>query len=203
MELTTDDIHYDPEPAESDYNGSVLVRVAIDAPDRCQAVHPGLQCPFQVLAGSKYCPRHAATHNLTRRGMGKADTRTYLLQKWRQQHDRHSENPKIKGLREDVGILRMTLEVKLNQIKDEVDLDMRSSSVMELVREIAKTVAICQKMEKENGELLDKAQTLDLVQEIVFVIADNISSLPDHSEILQRISNGIMVTLSKAFPDAH
>lgn len=199
------------------YNEAVLKRVDYDDdPNRCQAVHNNLQCPFKAMGervgeswtGAKYCPRHAATSNLTKRGMGVEQTKTYLLTKWRGTLERHADNPKIKGLREEIGILRMTLETKLNQIKTEDELDMRSGPLMELVREIAKTVMICQKVERENGDLLDKAVAMTWISQVLQIITDEIGTASGLSpeaagELLRRISDGIALTIDAAFPSRH
>lgn len=179
-----------------------LVRVEHGDPNQCQANHSHIQCPYRAIGtrkpngdwdGPQYCPRHGAG---TAKALQRKDTRLYDLAKWQDKMTRISGNAQLKNLRDDVAILRMTLENKFRQITDEAELEMRSSSIAELVREIAKTVQVAHKIERDSGELLDKVQALIWVKDVVDIISSRITD----QETLKSIGEEILLSLDKLFP---
>lgn len=105
----------------------------------------------------------------------KENIRLYNLAKFQTRVDNFAQNPKVKGLREDIGILRMVLESTLNKCNDEHDLIMFSPKISELVMKIEKVVTSAHRLENNMGELLDKMAALQLGEEIVQLISGGIT----------------------------
>lgn len=159
-------------------------------PQRCQASSQSYgQCPFKALPETKYCPRHGGIQ-AEKRNEAKGE-RLYMLAEWATRFGRQADHPKLKSLREEVAVLRMTLEARLNKCKDEEELAMRAGGVVELVRELAKTVRTCHALEMSMGTVLDKPQAEAWVTEIGAILANYI----EDPAILQMIAEDIIASL--------
>lgn len=176
-----------------------FTRVAEDDPNRCQAVHPGMQCPFRATGdfvdgqwqGSKYCPRHGGTSQLT--AAKREEKRMYLSAKWQEKIGRQVDHPKIKSLAEEVGIIRMTIEAKLESCKDDKDLLMSSHSLVSLVSTVKDLVKIWQHVEERTGQVLDRSTMNVFVSDLLEILMRYI----DDPEILQMIGEDIEESLNK------
>lgn len=178
---------------------NVFTRVEADDPSRCQATGQHGQCPYRAVGsreaegepwiGSKYCPRHGG--NKQSEGEKKQRSQMYLAALWQDKIGRQAYHPQYKSLREEMGILRMTLENRLGACKTDQDLLMYSGQITELVREIGKLAKVAHGIEKDLGHLLDKAQAEAWVQEIVGIISAFVSSPDD----LQKISEDLIASL--------
>ncbi len=143
-------------------------RVDADSPLRCQATCKDRQCPYKRCEHSEYCPMHNG-------GMGevkhKADSaRMYRLAVWQQRVAEFADSDQVKGLRDEIGILRLLLEQVLNTCKDATDLLMYASRISELVTKIQSVVVSCNRLEQANGGLMDKSQALHLAANIVEIV---------------------------------
>lgn len=165
-------------------------------PNRCQALGGAGQCPFlgkKLDDGTyhKYCIRHAGQ---TLRTAEQKSLRMYAAAQWQVKIGAQADHPKIKSLREEIGILRMTLDAKLDSIKDEHDLILNTQSLTTLVREIRETADKCNKIEMATGQMLDRSQALSFVQEIIGIIT---CYLDDDPDILQMIAEDMIGAYDK------
>lgn len=135
----------------------VFERCEPDSKDRCQslAFKGNQQCPYKACEGSKYCARHAA--NASRPDAKKAEA-LYMVGRYRERINKQATSGKLKTLSEEVAILRMTLEAKLESLSDDVQLLMQAGQITEMVREIAKTVKSCHDLEVALNTVLDRTQ---------------------------------------------
>lgn len=161
------------------------VRCAEDDPNRCQAVHSDQQCPYKAIEGQSYCPRHCGPKNAKQDQV--RSQKMYLSAKWQERIGFQAEHPKVKSLREEMGILRMMLDAKLNQLNDEQELTMHAGAITELVREIGKLARIAHGIEKDMNVLLDRNQALEWVQEIVEIIDPFLPSPDDKRTVSDRL----------------
>lgn len=168
-------------------------RCDAEDPRRCQGLSHkgGSQCPFKSVEGSKYCGRHGGNAILKTRAA--ANQRLYLLNEWNDRFGRQADHPKIKGLREELGVLRMVLETRLNNCKDDDELLMRSGQITDMVREIAKTAKICHALEMSLNIVLDKAQAQAWITEISEIIGMYLTE----PEILEMAAQDMMDSLER------
>jgi hypothetical protein len=141
-------------------------------PDRCEGVTGQGQCLFKRIGVSKFCPRHGG-NNANQVSHGEK-VRNYHLTRYRARVNQFADNPEVKSLREEIGILRLMLETVLEKCQDENDLLMFSNQIQELVMKINKVVESCHKLEQSTGVLLDKQTILVLCDGLVKVIADHV-----------------------------
>lgn len=141
-----------------------------DHPDRCQGQQRDSdQCMNMSLTGSKYCAAHGG--NRAVQETEKKKLRNYQLTMFKARIDQFADNPGVKDLREEIGILRMMLETLLNTCKGASDLMMYASKIGAMVRDIDKLVNSAHKLESNMGVLLDKMAVLQLGQEIVEILS--------------------------------
>jgi hypothetical protein len=169
----------------------ILIRAeSDDDPDRCMGVGALGQCPYKKVAPSEYCMRHGANKTLEKQEKEKVSN--YRLQMYRERVEAFAENPKVKNLREEVGILRMTLESIINRCKGDEDLLMYSNKISDLIMKIDKVVLSCNKLEIVGGQLLDRNAALLFATKIVNIIADHV----EDEDIVNNISTDILQELS-------
>lgn len=184
-----------PESGESKVKYK-FERCPPDDPNRCQAVHANMQCPYKSLEGATYCGRHQGGSQLL--SQERQSTRLYKLAQWSEQLNRQADHPNIKSLREEIGILRITLQERLASCEDGQKLLMFSGSITEMVREIAKTIKTCHALEMSLGTVLDKSQAQAWVSEVGEILSRYI----DDADVLQFIAEDMISALERRTADA-
>ena len=160
-------------------------------PERCPS--PGErgegQCTFKKVPGAKHCPKHGGL-NAEKRA-AKERVHDYRLQIWQERVDEFAESDKIKTLRGEIGILRMTLEMMYNRwAHDQNEFILNSNRIMSMINQIERLITTCDKLETKFGMLLDKSAALNLANGFVQIIQKYI----DQPEVIDKIS-GEMITL--------
>ena len=167
-----------------------LQRCEPDDPNRCQVMCKHGQCPFKAVEGGSVCQRHGANRvELSRQN---SELKNYYLTKYRDKVARLSSQPELKSLRDEIGILRMMVESKLNNIEDDTDLMLQSAQISDLVERIRKLVESCDKIDFRMGQLLDKKYVDALVSGLVTVISEEMA------EVDQAISERIITRILDA-----
>lgn len=180
---------------------SKFARCEPDDPNRCQGVGTNGQCPFKAVGtrvdgaspwvGSAYCPRHGA--NAQEQIKVKESHRIYLSALWKDRIGAQADNPKVKSLREEMGILRMMVNEKLDSMQDRTQLLLHCGQVTEMVREIGKLAKTAHHIEKDMGQLLDKTQAEAWVQELLGIIGQFV----DDGDVLVALSEEMVSSLER------
>lgn len=166
-----------------------------DDPNRCQGVIQGQnagQCWFVAVPGCKFCIMHGggrqANDNKAK------ELRNYRLTQYACRVGEFSNNPNIKDLRDEIGILRMTLESLLEFCDTPNKLLMYTDKITNLIEKVNKLVESCQRLEEKNNALLDR--------KVVIVIADSIVTLIgqyiDNPDVLSELGDKICASIAAA-----
>lgn len=134
------------------------------------------QCLFKRVKGSNFCPRHGGGAALAK--AKKEETRNYHLGKWSMRVNQFADNPEIKSLREEIGIVRMMIETVVGKCKDENDVILYSGKLQNLIQQAQKLVESCHRLEERTGVLLDKQSILVVCDSLVKIIAVHVED-PD------------------------
>jgi hypothetical protein len=121
-----------------------------------------------------------------------AGMRNYRLTKYQARLLELADSPHAKSLREEIGILRMTLEAVVEQCKEQLDLVIYSTKIAALVASIERVVGTCQKIEEKTGQLLDKTAALNFASQLTSIVMKYVPS----NDILDKISAEMLVALS-------
>ena len=157
-------------------------------PDRCQALmhQESEQCMNKAVPGGTFCLVHGGNKQLeSQKGQG---LRNYRLGKFQAKLERHASSNFIKDLRDEIAVLRMILEERINFCTTQVDLLTQSGDIGDLVIKIEKVVTSCHKLESNMGQHLDKAALIQFAAQVVETIAEEIQD----QETLDKISFGII-----------
>lgn len=169
-----------------------IAKVEADSPNRCQAVTPKGQCHGIAVPGGKNCMMHGGIATLE--AEKRRSLRNYQLTKFNARLQQLGDSGEIKSLRDEIAILRMIMEERLNQCKDTMDLIYQSGPISDLVLKIEKVVTSCHKLELSAGSLLDKQAIMQFGSEIISLLSSEIKD----EVTLSRISEKIYATIAKS-----
>ena len=168
-----------------------LTRIEHDAdPRRCEANGGYGQCHFIRTNDSVYCPIHGGNKNPE--VVEKEKIRQYRLGKWQARVASFADDSGIKSLRDEIGILRMTLESLMVSCQDETELLISAPRISDLVIKIEKLVSSCHRLETSTGLLLDKSSALNIGASIVNIIGSYIKDPLLIDKIANEIASSIL-----------
>jgi len=133
--------------------------------ERCQ-YHT---CNHKKNGLSSYCTHHGGTKDDLNRQ--KRAATSYKLSLFQARVDQHALDPNIKNLRGEIGILRMLIETRLNECKDDYDLMLQSAAIATLVTQANALVTSCHRIETLTGQLLDKQSLAEFAVQVVDIIS--------------------------------
>jgi hypothetical protein len=156
-------------------------------PERCQATTRMGQCTmkgFLLESGARgsYCKLHGG--NKTQASEVAGNLRQYRIGVWQAKLERFADSPILKSLRDEIGILRVLLEEKLNTVQTAAELTMLSGPISDLVMKIDKLVTSCHKLEGSMGQHLDKAAIIQLAGQMTSIMSIHLAEQP---ELLDKI----------------
>lgn len=137
--------------------------------NRCQGSAKKGQCPYLAVEGSQFCPRHG--FNSEQAKIAAKDQCLYLSGKYAALIGKHAEHPRLKTLTSEIGVLRMNLDIQLGRIQDDDDLMMRSSKLIELVREIRAVLMAIQSLDEKLGAVLDIGQAKEWIGDVANILS--------------------------------
>ncbi len=168
-------------------------------PHRCGAAAGINQClNLSVKVGDGFgdrCLAHGG--NKQQESYEKQGIRNYRLTRWQARLERHASSPQIKSLRDEVGLLRMVLEERLNQIDDVQGLLLQSHTIADMVSRIERAVVNCQKVEGLTGQMLDKQDVAEFGSRIIAIIHSHVKD----PETLESISKEILHLVTSEHSD--
>lgn len=169
-------------------------------PYRCQAVTSKGQC---LNKGAKlddtyggFCRVHGG--NKTQEAFEAKKVRNYRIGKYQAALERQTDSTAIKSLREEIGILRMLMEEKLNRCTDTAGLLLESHAISDLVLKIEKLVVSCHRLEGSLGQTLDKQAILQFASEIITIIGEKLEGQED---LIEEIADEIVAVVGRIGQD--
>jgi len=171
-------------------SSSPVQRITDDAdPLRCQAIGAGNQCRMVRMDGSEYCALHGG--NVAVQVEAKKDAFRYAAAKWQAKIEKHSDAPDIKKLNIEIGVLRLLLEERLTQCKDEIDLMTHSPAISQMVLNIERLVTSCHRLEDKMGHHLDKSAVIQFASQVVEILSEELQDAAALTRIADRIAKAI------------
>jgi hypothetical protein len=155
-------------------------------PNRCQGVGANGQCWLVKVTNSDYCMCHGGSNTIRREE--KEETELYQIGVFKARLSRQKSHPELKTLNNEIAILRMTLEARLNVCETDTDLILAAPSLGDLVMKVDKVVQNCHKMEEKMGMHLDKSIILHFAGEVVTLIGKVVTD----KDQIKRVAEGIM-----------
>lgn len=164
-----------------------ITKVLPDSPNRCQSSDStGQQCKNNKVEGSDYCSMHGGSTILKKLEVKKYQN--YLVESWQSKIDEKTNSPDVLSLRDEVALLRVLIETRLNTCADGNDLLRNSHVISDLISRCTQTVSVCHKIEKSMGALLSKQALLRFAEQIIQIITDNVHDQETVSIIANEIA---------------
>lgn len=148
-------------------------RVPADSPLRCQANNSQGQCNMRKVDGSEYCYIHGG-HGAERKNE-RSGMLNYQLSVYHRRAAELACSSGLKNLRDEVGIMRMILERKLNEITNENDLILASPEITNMILTISKVVESCHKIDKDLNNLMDKSELIAFAESLSALLEGEIT----------------------------
>lgn len=167
-----------------------LVRVEMNDPNRCQGQAGQNQCQFRAEPGQERCKLHMGSV----KKLEQKAVYNYRVAQHRASLEHFAGSDQIKSLREEVAVLRMTLESVLSKCRTDTDLIMRSNQISQLVLNIEKLVVSCHRLEERTGFVLDKPTIMHLASQIINVIDQHITDKMLMNTINEQIATLVIET---------
>jgi len=149
-------------------------------PNRCVAAGVHGQCNNLGLkdGDGNYLPNclvHGGQGQLVNNKKKALQNYNITVARWRRQLDEKKGSTEIKSLRDEIGLLRILLETRLNRCEDEHDLLLQSAAISDLIMKINMVVQACHKLESSMGHLLDKQAILQFAQVVINIISTSVT----------------------------
>lgn len=154
-----------------------------DLHQMCEGSYGGVRCRQRKIANSRFCKAHTKPEK-----MANLRVNTNVL------FGRLSElssSDNIKSLRDEIAILRLIIEGKLNLVKDATDLMLYSDDLRDLVDCLQRSLKTMNQIDISSGNMLDKSTILSYTEKILEIIANEVS---DH-DVAIRIAEGIRAVM--------
>lgn len=161
-----------------------------DDPQRCHGIVGGRsQCINKACTGSNFCPAHGG--NRAAQAKERQELKNYRLNKFHQRIAELGSSDEIISLRDEIGILRLLVEEKLNQCNSQTDLLLISGPLSDLIMKLEKIVTSCNRLENRLGNLLDKTKIINFAQFVVSIIGKHIKDEVILESIASEIIKGV------------
>jgi len=176
-------------------NNLQLYRVESDDPRRCQHVCGYGQCNYAVVDDDKsqltgkYCAAHLPTYDPTKRK--DFQLKRYKLSVYHSRVGELFKNEEFKSLREEIAILRMTLEQLMNQLQTPWDFMVYGNRVESVIEKIGKLTVMGHKLETSLGQVLDKPTLTTFADEVIRILSDEVTDTETLKRISQKIGGAI------------
>lgn len=105
--------------------------------------------------------------------------RMYRLAKFQNRVERFAGHDKLKTLNEEVALLRMLVEEKVNRCEDVNELLIVAGPITDMVMKVQKLVESCDRLETKSGNLLSKQQIQGIATQLMQAVASKINEFAD------------------------
>ena len=164
-------------------------RVDVEASNRCQGITAKGQCVLAQVEPSKFCHLHGG--GVVSGAQRRIAVKQYMLDKAHVRARTLTNDSQIKGLRGEIGILRMILETQIDRCPTPTQLAVAAPSLSDMIMKIQKLVTSCHRLEEAMGHTLDQDQLAVIADSIIQVIGDYITDETQLKEIAGRIGEAI------------
>ncbi len=164
----------------------MIERTYDEDPNRCQGIVAGkAQCINKAEMGSRFCLVHGGDKGY--QSMQKQNANNYRLTRFAGRVEEFAKNDSIKSLREEIGIMRLLVEERMNACATPADLLIQSGAISDLVMKMERLVISCHKMEDSLGKYIDAEAILDFAQRIIKVLGTHLEG-----DLLRAVSDDIL-----------
>jgi hypothetical protein len=144
-------------------------RVPDGDPRQCDAIAGSKKCSLIRYPNSQYCIAHGGIRDADK--AAEEAKKIYLASQWQREIGIFSQDPQLKSLTREIGVLRLLLTKIIGNCQTENDLLLRSSTISEMVMKIDKLVGSCDRLDKSMGKMVNKQQLTEFGQVVIVLVA--------------------------------
>lgn len=159
--------------------------------ERCQSVTARGQCQLKKMPDSEFCPCHGGNRAFV--AARKQRRRLYDVERYKKKIATMQDHEGANSFREEIAVLRMMLETRLNQCQDDHDLMLHSQVISNLISGINTAVTSATRLEKELGKLFSEEQASAFAMELLEIISNHVTD----PLVLDEISNDLLESLDR------
>lgn len=159
-------------------------------PRRCQGITAQGQCSYYKEEDSNFCIMHGG--NKGGESVKAKEMKNYRLTKFRARANELSNSSNLSSLRDEVAILRIMIEEKVNVCNDTSDLLLVSGPLSDLIMKCGALVEKCQRLENKLGNFLDRTKITQFAQICVEIISSHVNE-----EDMDQVSDAILKALGE------
>ena len=197
---------YDPtqqdctEIYDTDITGQEVVNSDHD-PRRCQNVTVSGQCRRVALECKEKCK------SCSTQGANPSAASSYRLKIHHSDVEHHATHEKVMSLAGEVGMLRTSLELLVNQCNTSTDFLLKQGQMGTLIAQVKDTVLACHKLDEKTGNVLSKPALIGFADGVVSLfmrlIQDPKYSIQEQADLQEKLANGIDDLVSKQAGQIH
>lgn len=148
-----------------------IVRIdSPDDPERCQLNTKHGQCQNKRAPDAQYCHYHNGymqEANAERKRIS-----NYHVARYQARLEKQANSPELKSLRDEIALLRILIEDRLNACRTDTDLILQSGPISDLIMKVDKVVNSCHRLEANLGNLLDKTDLIQFASEVINILSE-------------------------------
>jgi len=141
------------------------------------------------VPGGQYCLPHGGIRQIEKQK--RQEMRNYRLSKYKARAEELGNSTHISSLKDEVAILRILIEEKINFCQDTQQLLLMSGPLSDLIMKCTVIVEKCHKLDAKLGNLLDRERVVIFAQTLIEIIGDYVEE-----EQLDEISTKITKSLA-------
>lgn len=153
-------------------------------PQLCTHSGPRGQCHWHVVPGLDKCRKHA---NMDEIIMGYRFSDPDLKERM----DWHSRDELIESVRQEVVLVRALIEERRNFATTQADKIQAFPAILDAASKLDRLVTSLARLEKQSGQVLEKAAIQKLGRDIVAILIDELKDIEDRDSIVDRIAKKI------------
>ena len=125
--------------------------------------------------------------------------RVYLLHKaqYEKRLTELSSDDQLISLREEIALIRMLIEERMNLIGNENDFLSAFGPVQQALLTVEKLTKSLHQMEQSLGNLLSKSAIVKLGQSLSQIIVEELRDVPGYEEVVDRINERMLVSIAE------
>ncbi len=160
---------------------------------RCEHTSKSGQCNHLAVEGSKFCAEHS-------RDPQAGPKRQYMLNKaiYQQRYSNFAESDDIRTLKDEIAILRMVMQERLNMIGSDSEMLASCGQIASLAVTIERLVKSCHTLESNLGSLIAKPTLLGIANNIVQILLQELADVPGYEILVDKISERILQVVTEA-----
>lgn len=169
-----------------------------DPAERCEFILSNdQQCGNKAEPGVTRCPLHGANKQVA--AQEARSLRQYRLARFQAKFEDKAGHNKLKTLHEEVAIMKMILEEKINSCTDLTELLLSAGPLSDLVLKVQKLVESCDRLDHKAGNFLDRTRIQNIATGLMQVVASKINEYAAANDISEESVSLLMEAIATQF----